>query len=83
MEEKILEIFKLANELNNKQEKVYAKITYSANDDKILEIMVISKENYSYIERDSIMLSRHETAKLDAIIRIFTNLILDICNNEI
>lgn len=34
MEEKFLKLVKLADELNEKQDKVYAEIEYTANDSK-------------------------------------------------
>ena len=48
MEEKLLEIFKLADSLNEKQDKVYAQITYTADDTKTIELTIRSKEDYSY-----------------------------------
>lgn len=70
MEEKLLEIIKLANRLNEKQERVYAQISYSANKDKKLEIIIISKKDYSYVERCSVMLFSRPISKLDAIIKL-------------
>ncbi len=71
MEEKILEIFKLANELDEKQDKVYAKVEYSADKTRRLEISIISKDNYSYIESCSIMLLNNQISRLEAVIEIF------------
>lgn len=70
MEEKLLEILKLANQLNEKQERVYAQISYSANKDKKLEIIIISKNDYSYVERCSVMLFNRPISKLNVIIKL-------------
>lgn len=70
MEEKLLEILKLANQLNEKQERVYAQISYSANKDKKLESIIISKNDYSYVERCSVMLFNRPISKLNAIIKL-------------
>lgn len=71
MEEKLLTIFKLANELNEKQDRVYAKIEYSADNTRKLDLSIISKKNYSYVEKCSIMLINNSIARIDAIIKIF------------
>lgn len=70
MEEKLLEILKLANQLNEKQERVYTQISYSANKDKKLEIIIISKNDYSYVERCSVMLFNRPISKLNVIIKL-------------
>ena len=51
MEEKLLQIFKLAEKLNTNTSKVYPEIQYTANNSHRLEIAVRSKKDYSYIER--------------------------------
>lgn len=80
MEEKLLEILKLANELDKKQDKVYAKIEYSADKSKKLEISIISKENYSYIENCSVMLLKNPINKLKAIIEILKEYVGGVSN---
>ena len=50
MEEKFLKLIKLADELNEKQNRVYAEIHYTADNNKKLEIAIRSKEDFSYIE---------------------------------
>lgn len=70
MEEKLLELFKIANEINEKQEKIYAQIVYSADDYKKLDISIVSKENYSYIEKCSVMLAQNPIQKLDVVIKL-------------
>lgn len=54
MEEKILKIIKLANELTDKQDKYYAKIEYTSKDSKRLEVSIINKDDFSFIERCSL-----------------------------
>lgn len=71
MEKKLLEIFKLANLLNEKNYNVYAQISYTANNSKTLEIAIRSKENYSYIQQCKIELSTETIISLDNIIELF------------
>lgn len=71
MEEKLLEIFKLANLLNEKNYNVYAQVRYTANDSKTLEIAIRSKENYSYIQQCKVELSKEAIISLDNIIELF------------
>ena len=49
MEQKLLQLLKLADTLNNKQNNVFAKIEYYANDNKKLEITLKDKKDYSTI----------------------------------
>ncbi len=80
MEEKLLKIFKLADSLNEKQDKVYAQIIYTADKNKTVEISIISKENYSYIERCQFNISQNTLLKLDNLIELFKNYIDDAKN---
>lgn len=50
MEEKLLELLKLADTLNEKQDKVFAEIKYEADNSKTLRISIRKKEDYKYIE---------------------------------
>jgi len=50
MENKLLEIIKLVDTLDEKQDKVYAQITYSSNKEKVLEIAIRSKKDFSFIK---------------------------------
>ena len=61
MEEKILKIIKLANELADTQDKYYAKIEYTSNDSKRLEISIINKNDFSFIERCSLQFNGEAT----------------------
>ena len=75
MEEKLLKVFKLADSLNEKQDKLFADIEYSANDRKRLIISIRTKENYKYIERCEIELTNNPLIKWDNIIELFENYI--------
>lgn len=75
MEEKLLELFKLADELNKKQERVYAKIEYTGDNERRLELSIINKKNYSYVEKCSIMLINNSISRIDVIIKIFNEYI--------
>lgn len=72
MEEKLLQLFKLADSLNDKQNKVYAYISYSADNQKTLEIAIRSKEDFSYIERCEIQLRENSLISIDNIIELLT-----------
>lgn len=73
MEEKLLELFKIADSLNEKQENVFAEIAYCADNSKKLEISIRKKKDYSYVEKCEIMLVNNSVSKLDAIIKIFND----------
>ena len=69
MEEKILKIIKLANELSDKQDQVYARIEYSSNDNKKLEVSIISKKDFSFIERCSFQFDK-DTLGVDFVMKL-------------
>ncbi|MDO4283515.1 MAG: hypothetical protein Q4D02_07765 [Clostridia bacterium] len=71
MEEKLLKLLKMANTLDKKQDKLYAQIEYCADYSRRLEISIRNKNDYSYVEKCSIMLINDSCAKLDAIIELF------------
>lgn len=75
MEEKLLKVLKLADLLNEKQDKVYAQITYSADDSKKLELAIRSKEDFSFIEKCEILLSKNPLIRWDNIIALFEDYI--------
>ncbi len=78
MEEELLKIFKLADSLNEKQDKLYAQIIYTADKNKTVEISIISKENYSYIERCQFNLSEKSLIRWNNIIELLESYIKDI-----
>lgn len=71
MEEKLLELLKIANTLAEKQDKLYAQVEYCADNSRKLEISIRRKQDYSYVEKCSVMLLNNPIPKLDAIIKIF------------
>jgi hypothetical protein len=75
MEKKLLKLFELADFLNEKQDKVFAQITYSADDSKKLEIAIRSKEDFSFIEKCEIRLKTNPLIRLDKVIELFKNYI--------
>lgn len=68
MEEKLLKLLKIANSLSKKQNKVYAQIKYVADINKQLEISIINKEDYTYIERHEIQMEKPPLVNWDNII---------------
>ena len=71
MEKILLKIVQLADLLNEKQDKVYAEIHYSADSRKKLEIAIRSKKDFSYIENCEIQLVNNSLVKLDSISKVF------------
>ena len=51
MEEHLLKLFQLANKLNEKQDKIYAEIEYTADDRKRLRISIRAKDDFKCIEK--------------------------------
>lgn len=80
MEEKLLELLKMANTLDEKQDKLYAQVEYCADRTRKLEISIRKKEDYSYVEKCSVMLLNNPIQKLDAIIDIFNQYIGGVSN---
>jgi len=80
MEEKLLELFKLANKLNENQDKIFAEIKYIANDNKILEICIRNKKDFNYIEKCEIKLNNNVISNCDNIISLFKTFIGGVCN---
>lgn len=70
MEKHLLKLFKLANELNEKQDNIYAEINYCANDSKKLEISIRNKETYAFIEKCEIQLKENSIIKWDNVISL-------------
>ena len=73
LEEKLLKILKLADELNEKQDKVYAEINYKADNRKKLEIIIRSKMDFGYIQKCQIQLVDNSLVKWNNIIELFEN----------
>lgn len=71
MEEKLLKIFKLADSLNEMQDKVFAQIEYCADNSKKLELSIRSKKDFSYVEKCEVRLTNNSLIKWDNIIELF------------
>ena len=71
MEKYLLQLLKLADSLNEKQEKVYSQITYYADDNKTLEIVIRSKKDFAHIEKCQIQLKHAPSTKLKIITDLF------------
>ena len=72
MKDKLLKIIKLADELNEKQDKVYAEIEYVANDSKKLVISIRSKKDFSYIEKCEVQLNAFSMIEWDNVITFYS-----------
>lgn len=73
MEEKLLKIFKLADILNEKQDRVYAEIEYSANDRRKLVISLISKKEFTFVEKFEVELKNNFLINWDCIVQLLEN----------
>ncbi len=71
MEKHLLKILKLADELNDKQDKVYAQIEYTANNSKKLVISIRSKTDYSYVENFEVQLNSFSMVKWENVVTLF------------
>lgn len=80
MEEKLLELFKLADYLNEKQDTLFAEIEYSANDRKKLIISIRSKDDYKYIEKCEMELANNPLLNLNNIVSLFKSYIGGVLN---
>lgn len=80
MKDKLLKIIKLADELNEKQDKVYAEIEYVANDSKKLVISIRSKKDFSYIEKCEVQLNAFSMIEWDNVIRLFETFVGGVVN---
>lgn len=80
MEEKLLKLFKLADELNSKQNKVYAEIKYIADDSKKLEICIRTKEKFEYVEECKIQLKDNSIINWSKIVLLFENFVGGVVN---
>ena len=80
MKDKLLKIMKLADELNEKQDKVYAEIEYVANDSKKLVISIRSKKDFSYIEKCEVQLNAFSMIEWDNVITLFETFVGGVVN---
>ena len=80
MEEKLLKIFKMADSLNEKQDKVFAQIIYTADNNKTIEALIKAKKDHSCIERCQFNLCKESLKRLDDFIELFKKYTEDITN---
>ena len=80
MKDKLLKIIKLADDLNEKQDKVYAEIEYVANDSKKLVISIRSKKDFSYIEKCEVQLNAFSMIEWDNVIILFETFVGGVVN---
>lgn len=80
MKDKLLKIIKLADELNEKQDKVYAEIEYVANDSKKLVISIRLKKDFSYIEKCEVQLNAFSMIEWDNVITLFETFVGGVVN---
>ena len=82
MEEHFLKIIKLADELNKKQDKVFAEIHYRGDDSKKLEICIRTKKEYKYVEKVEMQLKQVSLINWESIVHLFEMYVNGGANNE-
>lgn len=80
MEEKLLKLLKMADKLNETQDKIYAEISYVADDNKKLEISIRRKKTYEYVEKCEIQLKNNTIIGWDNIISLLETFVGGVCN---
>jgi len=71
MEKNFLKLIKLADELNEKQDRVYAEIDYTADNTKKLTISIRSKKDFTYIEKCEVQLNAFSMIEWENVITLF------------
>lgn len=82
MEKHFLKIIKLADELNKKQDKVFAEIHYRGDDSKKLEICIRTKKEYKYVEKVEMQLKQGPLINWESIVHLFEMYVNGGANNE-
>lgn len=80
MEKSLLKLIKLADELNEKQDKLYAQIEYTADNNKTLVISIRSKKDYSYIEKCEVQLNAFSMIEWEHVITLFETFVGGVVN---
>lgn len=80
MGNKLLKIIKLADELNEKQDKVYAEIDYTADNSKKLVISIRSKKDFTYVEKCEVQLNSFSMIEWDNVITLFETFVGGVIN---
>lgn len=73
MEKHLLKLIKLADEINEKQDKVFAEIHYSGDDGKKLEICIRTKKEYKYVEKVEMQLKQGSLINWENAVHLFEN----------
>lgn len=73
MEKYLLKLIKLADELNEKQDKVFAEIHYYGDDSKKLEICIRMKKQYKYVEKIELQLKQSSIINWKNAVHLFEN----------
>ena len=71
MEKHLLKLIKLADELNEKQDKVFAEIHYCGDDSKKLEICIRMKKEYKYVEKIELQLRQSSIINWENAVHLF------------
>lgn len=71
MEKHLLKLFKLADELNEKQDKVFSEIHYCGDDGKKLEICIRTKKEYKYVEKVEMQLKQSSIINWENAVHLF------------
>ena len=82
MEKYLLKLIKLADELNEKQNTVYAEIHYSGDNRKKLEICIRTKKGFDYVEKLEIQLKQNTIINWENAIHLFEMYVNGGTNNE-
>ena len=82
MENKLLEVLEVANDVNKKQDKVYAQVIYTANDIRSLELAIRSKKDFSYVEKCEVQLKNQPIMKLETLISVLKSYLAGGVTNE-
>ena len=82
MEKHLLKLIKLADELNEKQDKVFAEIHYSADDSKKLEICIRTKKEYKYVEKVEMQLKQGSLINWESVVHLFKMYVNGGADNE-
>lgn len=75
MSDKLIKLLELVDKLNCRQENIYAEIKYSSNCEKVLEIAIRSKKDYSYLEKCEFRVSLNSVFQWNNILSLFENYI--------
>lgn len=67
---KLIKVFNLIDTLNAQENGVFAEMSYCANVNKVFEIAIRSKEDFTYIQKCRIEIKDVKSKDLDEMIRI-------------